>query len=81
MRFMLRIYKSPRKPYLYEVVNKVRNLIKYNNLKVAYRHVPRRLNSIPDAMCREAFASKQDVEYWGGDLPEGGEKLDLDWLY
>ena len=81
MRFMLRIYRQPRKPFLYEVVQDVRKLIKNNNLRVAFRHVPRRLNSIPDAMCRAALAGKQDISYFEGALPEGAEPLNVSTLY
>jgi len=81
MRFMLRIYRQPRKPSLYEAVQDIRKLIKANSLRVAFRRVPRRLNSVPDAMCREALAAKKDVHYFGGKLPENVEPLDLAKLY
>jgi riboflavin biosynthesis pyrimidine reductase len=63
MRFMLRIYRQPRKPFLYQKVEEVRQLVKRLGLKVAYRHVPRRLNSVPDAMCRLALAAAENVRY------------------
>jgi PHD-finger len=81
MRFMLRIYRQPRKPFLYQVVQDVRKLVRQQSMKVAFRHVPRRLNSIPDAMCREAFAAKANVHHFGGQLPDGLEPLDLPRLY
>jgi len=50
-------------------------------MKVAFRHVPRRLNSIPDAMCRQALAAKADVSYYNGQLPAGVEEIYLTQLY
>ena len=63
------------------MVQEVRSLIKKAGLNKAYRHVPRRLNSIPDAMCREALAAKADVNHYRGKLPAGAEKLDITALY
>jgi hypothetical protein len=74
---MLRIYRQPRKPFLYQQVEEIRKLVKCLGLKIAYRHVPRRLNSVPDTMCRMALTATKDVSYLNGELPPDVEVLNL----
>jgi hypothetical protein len=44
----------------------IKKLIRHSEMKVAFRHVPRRLNKVSDAMCREALAAKADINYYSG---------------
>ena len=78
---MLGIFKKPRKQSLYHCIQESKALVRKHRLIVAYRHVPRRLNGIPDAMCRLAFQSQSDHDYRDGKLGEGMPTLDVDALY
>lgn len=75
------IFKKPRKQSLYHCIQESKALVRKHQLIVAYRHVPRRLNNIPDAMCRMAFQSQSNHDIRDGQLAEGMPELNIDALY
>ena len=67
IRLLLGIFKKARKPSLYLCVEGVRALAKQRKWRIAFRYVPRQLNSVADDMCRRAEASLARVELAAGE--------------
>lgn len=55
IRFMLGIFKKIRKASIYTPVTHAKELLR--RVDVAFRHVPRHLNTVADDMCRRAEAA------------------------
>ena len=68
IRFMLGVYK-PRKASIYAKVAQIKELAKQFNLRPAYRHVLRALNTVPDSLCRMALEAGEDVVFRTPDIP------------
>jgi ribonuclease HI len=81
IRLLLGIFKKARKPSLYLCVEGVRALAKQRKWRIAFRYVPRQLNSVADDMCRRAEAAGAVVEYLDGALPPDAPRVDLEELY
>jgi len=80
IRFLLGIFKKPRKPSLYQAVKEVKELVYRGRLRVSYRHVPRDLNTQADAMCRLAEVRETSVRLDASQLADQ-PILDLGQLY
>ena len=58
---LLGVYKKFRKPSLYINIESVRALCREHGWRVAFRAVPRQMNSVADDMCRRAESAKCKV--------------------
>ena len=54
INFMLGVFKRPRKNSLYTAIEATKELARRWPHPVAYRHIPRDLNAVPDDMVRRA---------------------------
>jgi hypothetical protein len=81
VRLLLGIYRKARKPSLYLCVEGVKTLARRMKWRIAFRYIPRQLNSVPDDMCRRAEAAGVLVEYVGGEVPSDAPEVDLAALY
>lgn len=48
---------------------------------VAYRHVTREANVVPDDMARRALEEKTDIVFWGGKVPKDAPANQLSDIY
>ena len=74
---MTGIWKKPKKATIYQSIMGAKKLVSSRKWKVAYRNIPRELNTVPDYMCRTA-EHNQRVEFWGGKIPNEAPKFNID---
>ena len=70
-----------RKPSLYITVEAIRKLVRDRRWQLAYRAVPRALNTHADDICRRAERAGAVVEFMDGSLPDDAPALDVAALY
>jgi hypothetical protein len=75
------LFRRSTKPSLYLRVEQIKALVQKRGWVLAYRHVPRMLNTQPDDMCRRARQEGKDVEYKGGNIPPDAPPLEVAALY
>ena len=70
IRFITRLYKRPSRQSIYWALEDVRKAEATSRHPVAYRHVTRDANTVPDDMARRALEARRDVVFWGGAVPD-----------
>jgi hypothetical protein len=70
IRFATRLYKKPHRQSIYWAIEDVRRAEALFNCPVAYRHVTRDANKVPDDMARRALEEKTDIIFWNGAVPD-----------
>lgn len=81
IRFITRVFKRPQRHSIYWALEETRRAEAAMKVPVAYRHVKREFNTVPDDMARRALEAKADVVYWAGDVPEAAPANQLDEVY
>lgn len=64
------MYKKPHRQTIYWAIEDVKRLKKQLRQPIAYRHVTREANTVPDDMARRALEEKSDILFWDGIVPE-----------
>ena len=73
IRHLVGIYKKPSKVRVYQAIERAKELRrKWNH--IAYRHIERGFNAVPDDMARRALAIRADVIYMPGQVPDDAPK-------
>ena len=70
IRFATRVYKKPHRQTIYWAIEDVKRVETILRQPVAYRHVTRDANVVPDDMARRALEEKTDIIFWNGEVPE-----------
>ena len=70
IRFITRLYKRPQRHSIYWALEDVRRAEATLRQPVAYRHITREANTVPDDMARRALEKQGDVIFWGGNVPD-----------
>ena len=71
IRFATRLYKKPHRQTIYWAIEDVKRTEAKICQPVAYRHMTREANMVPDDMARRALEEKSDIIFWNGQVPEG----------
>jgi len=66
IRHLLRLYKASSKPSLYLRLEGCKALVRKRRWAIAYRYVPRELNTVADDMATRARDTGATVEFWDG---------------
>jgi ribonuclease HI len=69
IRFATRLYKKPHRQSIYWALEDIRRAEASISHPVAYRHVTRDANTVPDDMARRALEEKTDIIFWNGVVP------------
>ncbi len=73
IRHLVGIYKKPSKVRVYQAIERAKELRrKWSH--IAYRHIERGINAVPDGMARRALASRADGIYMPGQVPDDAPK-------
>ena len=81
IRFATRLYKKPHRQTIYWAIEDVKRTESKLCQPVAYRHVTRDANVVPDDMARRALEEKTDIIFWSGQLPEDAPANQLPDIY
>lgn len=74
IRFATRLYRKPHRHTIYWAMEDVKRAEAALHQPVAYRHVTREANTVPDDMARRALEEKTDILYWNGEVPADAPK-------
>ena len=74
IRFATGLYKKPHRQTIYWAIEDVKKMGRILNQPIAFRHVTRDANTVPDDMARRALEEKTDIIFWKGNVPEDAPK-------
>ena len=66
---------------MYWALNEIWELEKHLKCPIAYRNIPRELNTIPDDMCHRALAHKEPVTFHKGEVPDDAPSNQMEDIY
>ena len=69
IKFLTGLFKKPDKPIIYHALCDIRSAAKKCG-HIAYRHIARSANKVPDDMARRALEAKGDIKFSNGKIPE-----------
>ena len=81
IRFATRVYKKPHRQTIYWAIEDLKRSESKLRQHVAYRHVTRDANKVPDDMARRALEEKQDLLFWDGEVPSDAPANQLPDIY
>ena len=70
IRFLTRVFKWPLRHSIYWAIEDARVEERALGQPVAYCHVTRDANCVPDNMARRALEARETIIFWDGEVPD-----------
>ena len=71
IHFLMRVFKQPSRQSIYWAIEDARVEERALGQPVAYWHVTRDANYVPDNMARRALEARETIILWDGEVPDG----------